>query len=69
MCQDHPPAAVPLESQLGQCGSFLHASEQKRQVGVPLVTDDLATGEATDGDDHLEAGEMAFEIEDVMRRV
>lgn len=52
VCQDHSPTAVTLETELGEGGTFLHSAQEQCQVGVPLVADDLAAGEATDGDDH-----------------
>lgn len=51
--QDHPPAAVALQPQLVQRIALAHVLREILQVGLPLVADDLAAGEAAHRDDHV----------------
>lgn len=51
VCKDHASAAVSLEAELRECVTLAHAVDEERQVGVPLVADYLAAGEAAYGND------------------
>lgn len=53
MGQDHSTTAVALEVELCQSFTFGAAIEEKGKVGIPFVTDDLATRKAADWDDHV----------------
>lgn len=50
--EDHSTAAVALEVEFCERLAFGAAVEEEGEIGVPLVANDFAAGEATDGDDH-----------------
>jgi hypothetical protein len=50
---DHSPAAVPSAAKLVHSITIWNTIVQKLKVTFPKVTDNLATGETTDGDNHF----------------
>ena len=50
--EKHTSATIALETKRVQSVTFRVFRVQKPEIGLPLVTDDLTTREATNGDDH-----------------
>ena len=53
--EDHPSAAIAFEVEFCESLSFGASIKEEGKVGVPLVTDDLAAGEAADWNDHFDS--------------
>ena len=53
MAQQHPPAAVSLQSQCIEGISFCVISLKQSQISIPFVPNDFSTSETSNGDQHL----------------
>ena len=56
MTQQHPPAAIPLQTESVESVSLLVLSLEETEVSLPLVSDDFAAGETSDGNYHNAGG-------------